>query len=55
MKQAITGFGATLEEAGLSCPSCGSAFKFHHENISLFYESGSLVCEQGCGEICLLQ
>lgn len=55
MTEAISNFGATLEEAGLNCPKCGSEFKFHHRNISLFYDSGSLVCEHGCGEICLHQ
>ena len=55
MRDAIADFGTTLEAAELSCPNCGGAFRFHHQNISLFYESGSLVCEHGCGEICLHQ
>lgn len=55
MADAISDFGATLQEAGLSCPRCGKEFHFHQENISLFYENGSLECEQGCGEICLHQ
>jgi len=53
MEEAITDFCTRLDEAKLKCPECGIAFRFHHENISLFYASGSLVCEQGCGEICL--
>lgn len=53
MSKAISDFGTKLEEAKFCCPECGSEFKFHHKNISLFYENGSLVCEQGCGETCL--
>ena len=55
MAEAISDFGATLQEAGLSCPKCGSEFPFYKKNISRFYESGSLECVQGCGEICLHQ
>ncbi|OZA08325.1 MAG: hypothetical protein B7X97_06750 [Methylotenera sp. 17-45-7] len=55
MAETISNFGASLQEAGLNCPKCGEAFQFHQKNISLFYESGSLECEHGCGEICLHQ
>lgn len=55
MAEAILDFGATLQEAGLNCPKCGAEFQFHQRNISLFYDSGSLECEQGCGEISLHQ
>lgn len=44
MSVAISDFGAMLEEAKLSCPECGAEFQFYHKNISLFYDSGSLIC-----------
>ena len=53
MKESIDRFGKMFEKSELCCPNCKNAFKFHHDNISLLYRNGSLLCEHGCGEICL--